>query len=290
MDKKTQIIIIVFLLSALTTFLLSGCDQIEPPYKENITYESKDTVRNVVLEEFTGHLCVNCPSAGAVLHNMKDIYGENLIVISVHAGFFAQTQSAPYDYDFTTAAGEALDNEFGVQSYPIGLVSRINNNGQYKYNVSEWNFYVDSLINASPAALLELSADYNNSSREVDIDVSGSVLSQLDGDYNLSVVITEDSIVKPQKNNDPQMGPTPDIMDYVHNHVLRGSVNGNWGDNYFSGPKDSLDILPQKQYTYTIDNEWRAEHCNVIAFVYRSDDNNGNEYEIIQAAKVKLIP
>ena len=288
MNKSTSSILIILVVSTITMIFFNGCDQIEPPYKETITYENKDTVRNVVLEEFTGHLCVNCPSAAASIHDMKHIYGENLIVISVHAGFFAKTQSAPYDYDFTTPSGEALDNEFNVQSYPIGLVSRINSNDQYKYNVSEWSFYVDSLINESPAALLELSADYNNSSREVDIEVSGTVLNQIDGDYNLSVVVTEDSIVKPQKNNDPQLGPTPDIMDYVHDHVLRGSVNGNWGENYFSGPKDSLDILPEKQYTYTIDNEWKAKYCNIIAFIYRSDNNANNEYEIIQAAKARL--
>ena len=277
-------------ITVLAALLLNSCEQVEPPYKEDVTFETRDTVRKVVLEEFTGHLCVNCPAAADVIHDMKDVYGENLIVISVHAGFFAQPESPPYDYDFTTSSGEALDNEFDFQSYPSGLVNRMNSNGNYKKDVSEWNFYVDSLINESPAAMLDLSTDYTNSSREVKINVSGTVLSQIDGNYNLSVVVTEDSIVQPQKNNDSTLGPTPDIPDYVHNHVLRGAVNGTWGENYFSDPKDSLDVLPEKQYNYTIKNEWKAEHCNIIAFIYRSDNNDGNEYEIIQASKAKLTP
>ncbi|MFW6019944.1 MAG: hypothetical protein ACOCPM_05120, partial [Bacteroidales bacterium] len=86
MNKNTSLILSILIASTITMIFFNSCDQIDPPYKENITFENKDTVRNVVLEEFTGHLCVNCPSAGAIIHDMKDTYGENLIVISVHAG------------------------------------------------------------------------------------------------------------------------------------------------------------------------------------------------------------
>jgi thiol-disulfide isomerase/thioredoxin len=274
---------------ALAAVILQSCDEIEPPYKQQVSFQGTDTVRNVVLEEFTGHLCPNCPGASAELHALKDIYGDNLILITVHAGFFAQTQSAPFDYDFSTSMGDALNAQFNIQSNPKGLVSRVKSGGKYKRDVSEWSFYVDSLINDAPKALLDMSCTYNSSNRQLDIDVSGTVLSQLDGDYNLSVVITEDSIVKPQKNNDPQLGPTPEIQDYVHMHVLRGAVNGDWGESFFSGPKDSLDVLPQKQYNYTLDASWKAKDCHVVAYFYRSDNAAGTEYEIIQATEVKVI-
>ncbi len=278
----------ILLLLTATAFILSSCDKVEPPFKDTITFQTKDTTRNVLLEEFTGHLCVNCPGAAEEVHNLQKIYGENLIVISVHAGFFAQTQSPPFDTDYTTTMGDALNSQFNVQSYPKGLVSRIVSHGSYKKDVSEWSFYVDSLINLKPAALIELSTSYNSSNRELEVEVSGTVLSMLQGDYNLSVVITEDSIVSAQKNNDSQLGPTPEIPDYVHMHMLRGAVNGPWGETYFSGPKDSLDALPFRQYSFTLDAAWDENNCHIIAFIYRSDNNAGNEYEVIQVDKAAV--
>ncbi|MCF8330994.1 MAG: Omp28 family outer membrane lipoprotein [Bacteroidales bacterium] len=281
--------IYIALLTAFFSLLLFlGCDEIEPPYKENITFNNKDTVRNVVLEDYTGHLCVNCPSAAAEIHDLKQIYGKNMIVIAVHAGFFAQTQSAPFDYDFTTSAGDAWNNQFNIQSNPMGIISRVNSGGTYKRNVSEWSFYVDSVINETPGVLMDLSTSYNTSNRKVQIDIEGTALENLSGDYNLSVVITEDSIIKPQKNNDTLLGPTPDIIDYTHMHVLRGAVNGPWGENYFTGPVSKEDPLPQKQYNFQLDAEYKPEHCHIIAFIYRSDNMDGNEYEIIQAAEKRV--
>ncbi|MFO8086318.1 MAG: Omp28 family outer membrane lipoprotein [Bacteroidales bacterium] len=285
--KKINIVVMLFL--GVAFLLGSACDEIDPPYKETVNFESKDTVRNVLLEEFTGHLCVNCPSAAKELHNLKDIYGDNLVLVSIHAGFFAQTQAAPYDYDFTTVAGEAINSQFNVQSNPLGIVSRVNSGGTYKRDVSEWSFYVDSLVNATPLALMDISTNYDPGTREVSIDISATALETLEGDYNLSVIITEDSIVKPQKNNNSQVGPTPDILDYVHMHVLRGAVNGDWGDNYFSGPVQPEDPLPAKQYTYQLHQEWEAAQCHVIAYIYRTDNNDGTEYEVIQVLKNKVI-
>ncbi|MFO8054490.1 MAG: Omp28 family outer membrane lipoprotein [Bacteroidales bacterium] len=276
-------------LSAATLLILSSCDKIEPPYIEDPTFTAGDTTRNVVLEKYTGHLCPNCPEGAKQARQLKDIYGENLILISVHAGFFSRTEPAPYDYDFTTPAGDALDNHFDFQSYPMGLVSRTHSAGQYKRNISEWSFYVDSLLHQAPDIIMELSANYNNSNRELTIDVFGTVLENIEGDYNLAVVITEDSIIRAQRNNNPQMGPTPDIPDYVHMHVFRAAVNGTWGENYFSGPKNSGDQLVDKQYSLTLDSKWKAKNCHIIAYIYRNDNNEGNEYEIIQAIKTPLL-
>lgn len=286
---KKSFFITPVLTGLIYLLLFSGCDEVEPPYKQNITFNNKDTVRNVILEEYTGHLCVNCPSAAAQIHDLKQIYGENMIVISVHAGFFAQTQSAPFDYDFTTTTGDAWNNQFDIQSNPMGIISRVNSGGKYKRNVSEWSFYVDSVINETPKLLMDLSTSYNTSNSEVQIDIEGTALKNLSGDYNLSVVITEDSIIKPQKNNDTLLGPTPEILDYTHMHVLRGSVNGPWGESYFTGPISAEAPLPQKQYKFQLDAEYKPEHCHVVAFIYRSDNTNGNEYEIIQAAETKVL-
>ncbi len=268
----------------LLALLLTRCDKIDPPYLEDVYFEPADTSRTVLVEKFTGHLCPNCPEAAAEAHQLKDIYGHNLIIISVHAGFFSRTQSAPYDSDYTTSAGDALDNHFGFQSYPIGLVSRQKPGGQYRMNVAEWSYYVDSLANDPPAAMLDLNISFNASTRQTDITVNGSFLKDLPGDYNLAIVITEDSIISAQKNNNPQLGDTPDIDPYVHLHMLRTAVNGTWGEHLITAPRKDQPI-PEKTYSYTLKDQWEESNCMVIAYIYRYDDACGTELEVIQAAQ-----
>lgn len=284
---KKIFITIIWLSIIAYGFMLNSCDKLDPPYKQKVEYNKQDTSRKVLLEEFTGHKCVNCPSAAEEIENLKNIYGENLIVVSIHAGIYAQPESGTFNYDFTTNAGKKLKDQFDPKAYPKGLISRVKDNG-YLFNEKEYGFYVDSLANSKPLAMLDLSTSYNSNNDYVDIEVSGTALSSLAGEYKLSVYLTEDSIIKPQKNNDSLIGPTPVINDYTHMHVLRGAVNGAWGDNYFSGPVDSLDNLPVKNYSYTIKNEWKSKDCHIVAFIYRSDNASGNEYEVIQAGKIAV--
>ena len=50
-------------------------------------------------------------------------------------------------------------------------------------------------------------------------------LKNVDGEYNIVIAITEDSIVDWQKNG------SYDDSVYVHNHVLRAIINNTWGEN-----------------------------------------------------------
>jgi hypothetical protein len=47
---------ILFAVSLFAFIFFNSCDKIDPPYKENITPPPVgDTIRKIVLEEFTGH-------------------------------------------------------------------------------------------------------------------------------------------------------------------------------------------------------------------------------------------
>lgn len=279
--------VVAFALIFFLGFLFSRCDKLEPPFLEDVHFEVSDTSRVVLLEKFTGHLCPNCPEASAEAYQLKNIYGDNLIVVSVHAGFFSRTQVPPYDSDYTTSAGDALDSHFDFQSYPIGLVSRLKPQGQYRMNVAQWSYYVDSLANEPPAALMEINTSFQTSSRKVDISINGSFLKDLPGEYYLAVVITEDSIVSAQKNNNPQLGDTPDISAFEHNYMLRTAVNGTWGEHLITTPQSGQNII-ERSYSYTLKDHWNEDNCKVVAYIYRYDDACGTEMEIIQAAQASI--
>ena len=56
-------------------------------------------------------------------------------------------------------------------------------------------------------------------------------------------------------------------MEYVHNHVFRAAVNNTWGEDVTVNEGATT----EKQYDYTLPENWNAEKVSVVAFVY---DNN----------------
>ena len=75
------------ILLSCSILALTACDRIE----ENERYvqmEAIETKRNVLLEEFTGQNCPNCPTAHETAAKFKQQYGDALITVSIHAGPF----------------------------------------------------------------------------------------------------------------------------------------------------------------------------------------------------------
>ena len=79
---------IIYVLFSLIASAFVACDTIE----ENERYIEKEIVetkRNVLLEDFTGQNCPNCPQAHRVVNALKEQYGESVVAVSIHAGHFA---------------------------------------------------------------------------------------------------------------------------------------------------------------------------------------------------------
>ena len=92
----------ILALLALSALLITSCDIIEEPFLvpvagSNDTIPVVEKVRKVLLEDFTGQKCPNCPEAAEIAHNLKTIYGEQLILLTVHA-FLTRTYFLPFFY------------------------------------------------------------------------------------------------------------------------------------------------------------------------------------------------
>ena len=133
------------LLPLLLPLLFSSCDKVKDPYgvKSNGGGTPAAKVRKVLLEDYTGHLCTNCPPAAQTAQTIKGIYGNRLVIMAVHAGFYAQVNPAPYGYDFTTAIGDIYLNQFGISNNPIGMVNRRGYPANHLKNYSDWGTLVD---------------------------------------------------------------------------------------------------------------------------------------------------
>ena len=65
----------------LIILCIASCDKIEPPYSSGNTnpIDTTSVKRNILIEDFTGHTCPNCPAAAAELETIHSIYGNQII-------------------------------------------------------------------------------------------------------------------------------------------------------------------------------------------------------------------
>ncbi len=268
-------------LFALLTF--QSCDEVEAPYKEEIIVVGGD--RKVLVEDYTGHKCGNCPRAAKALHDLKDVYGDRLIIMTVHAGGFATVfpPSAPYfTYDFRTPEGTELDTDFGISAIgnPNGMVNRRQVNGNYVLSSTSWLGEISSVLgDASPAPVkIEIENTFDATSRTLQTEINSEFVNSLGGAHKLCVFLVEDSIINWQKDYDAS---PEDIPDYVHRDVLRTSMNGTYGDAITNTTAGTIDT---KNYSKTLDASWNENNMKVISFVY-----NEVTKEIIQVEEHEVI-
>jgi thiol-disulfide isomerase/thioredoxin len=274
-----QLIKYLFFLS-LMAFI--ACDIVEEPYTEgggDNPIPQDSAVRKVLIEDYTGFKCPNCPSAANEAHELKQVYGEQLIIMAVHAGSFAVPDAGgDYTDDLRTTCGNDLNSFFGISSYPSGMVNRREFSGNRILSFGNWGSSVASILAEDVLADIKIETLWQQSTQEVQIIVVSEFLFDDNEPYSLCVYLLEDSIITWQKNNNPLMGAVPDISNYVQMHVLRDAVNSTWGDEIISsGPTIGCKDSSNYSYDFSLHPEIDPNQCRILAFIY-----NKNTYEIIQ--------
>lgn len=270
--KKNYLLSLVMILTALAVF--SACDIIDEPYQENPNGGPDTTttvMRKVLIEEFTGVHCGNCPNGAIYAHQIEEAYADKAISIGVHSGSFAIPSAG--EQDFRTEVGTALYDYYGVASLgtPNGLVNRTPNSNIMVLPPASWATAAVTQLAVPAEVKIELTPDYDETTRTITLTTDITYLQNQGSDANkLTVYIVEDEIIAPQTwyGHDPGK-----VEDYEHNNVLRASMNGTWGEvisqaGAVKGDKKS------KELTYKIPENWKAENIKLVAFVSNDDENN----------------
>ncbi len=279
--KKTRPYLFV-----LFTLLLgfTSCDEVGPDIDRPTVgpRETVDTsgtpVRHILIEEFTGAACVNCPQGAQVIQNLVNVYGTRLIPVSIHTGFFANPLATSM-YDFRTPEGAELDALIGpVQAYPSASINRKLFPGENSRvtNSSTWAGYVASELEIDPVLGIDIINVYDSNTRELEVTVSSTFIESVTADLSLSVMITENNIVDAQVDN------TGLIPMYTHKHVLREMLTSANGAP-MAGVASGETIV--QTFSFTLPADWVDSNCHVVAFVHQSPP----DLEILQAAEASLI-
>ena len=262
--------------------LFMGCDKVEDPFFEvvnnedvTVTFPDIDpsaVYRKMLIEEFTGHRCTNCPDGHQVLESLHQKYGDTLVAVGIHYGALAKPLGTKFSYDFRTAAGNEIGDRYNIDAIPAAIVNRNEKEGGWSRDM--WaNVLLDVDRSQVPAAV-QLINEYDASSKNLKANVKVTMLQDYASQLRLVVFVLEDGIVKPQKDGNQ------DIDDYVHNHVLRAALTDPFGyplrsseANWTAG--DSETFAASIEFANT---DWVPENCHVVAFLY--DPTNSDVIQV----------
>ncbi|RLD85886.1 MAG: hypothetical protein DRJ07_02135 [Bacteroidetes bacterium] len=237
--------------------------------------------KNVVLEEFTGIHCGYCPDGHARAKEIQDAHPDDVVIINIHTGSYANPSSG--EPDFRTSFGDEIASQSDLTGYPSGTVNRhvfsgyemtIGGTAQSRGN---WATTSNLILSESSYVNIAIEAEINVQTRIMTVHVEAYYTGSSSQSTNkLNVVIMQNNTLGPQSGGG--MGD-----EYVHMHRLVHMLTGQWGEDITTTNQGAF---IDRTYTYTIPADYNGvtamiQDMEVAAFVAE-----GNQ-EVISGATVE---
>ncbi|MDE7421720.1 MAG: Omp28 family outer membrane lipoprotein [Muribaculaceae bacterium] len=273
--KTSYLTIGLFLLAGVAT----GCDNIDND-ERYIKVEKPviDNPRTLLIMEFTGNNCINCPRGAEVINQIKeDEAQERVISVGLHP--FGDINTTPLPsvngiQDFRTQAATALYEYYQPGGFPTAIFNGLKSS--MSGTMTDWQQRASEALKIPSVLNLAATCEYDKDSRNLTVDYSVEFLDYVNTKLNVTAWLVENHIMGTQK-----MPNGSTNRNYEHNHVLRASLNGDWGQELGSAFLEG--DVKEGTASMTLEEGWAAENCDVVVYVYR-DDNK----EVEQSISVKV--
>ena len=236
--------------------------------------EVEPTGKMVLIKDFTGARCVNCPAAAEYAHNLQHQLDEDhIFIMSVHAGFLAQPMGQfP---NFLTEEGTEWYNNH--DSNPLFTVDHVALTDGNSLKVEQIDTPVVTALDEEQSFEIVIGRQFDPTSRQLQVNIQAVSLTDRDGHFFITACLVEDNIVG------WQIIPGGTDKEYVFHNVFRGTLNGAYGESFEDHHVDSDDTF-SFSYNTEINADYNADECYVVVYVY--DRNQGDK--ILQTAVKKI--
>lgn len=221
------------------------------------------TVKKVILEDYTGTWCGWCPEGTVVIDGMVAANPTGFIPVASHNGD-----------GLVISEGSAVQSGLSINSFPSGAIDRFKFNDQTKVAISRsyWTSKFSERV-ATPAIasvsfsnLVKTATGYT---AKVNVKFSSAPTSGVP--VKLNVYILEDSISASGSLNQSnysssvQGGASP-LTNWFHNNTLRAALGGAWGYTDFLNTV-AVGTTYTKDISITLGSGWVPKQIKVVAFV-----------------------
>lgn len=314
----------LFILSLTATLVLGACDKVENAYPTTTTSNGLDwslypdgdsafyvsqglwptftantnTLRNVLIEDFTGHQCVNCPAQTDLMEQYIATNPTRIFGLAIHAGPTGitgfQETNANYPTELFCDAGIELGLHFGQNisgsaflGNPAFSANRVLGNGQFTSNAGSTLFNKGNACLASSLKInLQAATNYFTSTRGLFVHVEVDKIDQsITSDLAIVTCLVEDSLVAPQLVQANATWDTDGTIDgrntlYVHKDILRGMIDNRTFGKVLTAANLGTNNKYYVNYSYKLPAEFEADNMKLYIYVY--DKNTQEIYQVIE--------
>lgn len=236
--------------------------------------ELEPTGKTVLIKDFTGVLCVNCPAAADYAHNLQhQLDADHIIIMGVHAGAMAQA-GGQFPNFMTDEGTQWYGNN---DSNPLFSVDYVGLTEGHTLYVEQIDAPTREAIAEEQSFEVVVTNDYDEDSRHLQVSVRAVALKDMAGDFYVTACLVEDNIVGWQKI------PGGINKEYVFHNVFRGTLNGADGAEFESISVEEGDDY-YFQYEIDLNPDYNADECYALVYVY--DNSLGGK--ILQTTIVKI--
>ncbi len=223
---------------------------------------TEPTLKTVVLENFTGINCPNCPSGHAIAESIRAANPDRVIIVGVHQGSYAVPSAG--QPDFRTAFGDALASQAALTGYPAGTINRhffpayAMNNGT-AMSRSYWAAASNQILAQSSPVNVGVKSTFDAVTRQLTVDVELYYTATPATSTNyINVALLESNVIAYQAGAS---------SNYNHKNILRHFLTGQWGDTV---KNIQAGAFRTKTYTYTVPTTYNIVNCDIAVYVAQS--------------------
>ncbi len=276
--KASYLSLGLLILAAVAT----GCDNInEDDRYIKVEKPLIDNPRTLLIMEFTGNSCLNCPNGASIVEQIKEDEAPGRVIsVGLHPNGSHFTEPMPSIHtpsrkqDLRCQAATALFDYYQPSGFPAAIFNGLKSS--MSGSTGDWIQRASEALIVPTYISLSATSDYDPESRKLNVGYEVEFLDIIKRKLNVTVWLVENKIMGTQTMPDGKMN-----LNYEHNHVLRASLNGDWGQELGSTFAEGSTV--NGTASMTLQEDWVAENCDVVVYVYR-DDNK----EVEQAISVSV--
>jgi len=267
-------------------------------------------MHKVLIEDYTGQKCPNCPPAAEAADAIQHNNPNNVVIIASHVfDVFARpnqdTTSTSFRNDFRNSVSTewASSAYFKIPSLPNGVVNR-KGNPNYTVSFTQWASLVNTEKALPQSVRLNVKSYYDTLKHYLSVNVKATFLKTFENNVNVVMVLTQDSIVGDQydarsnvymDDRDPKHPQRR--LHYKFDHIVIDVINGAPGQTIKAGPINIADTASASASCYLLNKCFGTKivtnpyiplcvadkYVNLVVFVYDLSTN-----EVLQVEKLRI--
>ncbi len=251
--------------------------------------------KRVLIEKFTSVFCGSCPNAALVVKDLLEQYPGSIWVNHHKPTHWM-------DYYFDNDQSDVLWDASGTGGTPSGMIDRRSNGNGLAFYSGAWpNLVAEQSDEPYYVNLSVNDVSYNSVSRRYTFTVS-AIFEEVppSGDYRLSVIMLEDSVVGGtgfgfdqssyfnEVEGHPLQGLGNPIDGYKQLNVARAILDGPWGTAGIIPETPEVGVTYSQEYHYYVPGEYDSRQFKVVALVAHHNESDVNDRQVLNATEARM--